>query len=157
MVASNMIYEGKALNLPPFNFKIKTGETGKFLIFDELRKKWLMLTPEEWVRQHIIKYLVEHKGYPKSLFALEKGIWYNEMRKRFDVLVLDRMGGPFFLIECKAPEIKLTQKTVEQVCLYNKKIGAAFLGISNGNAHIFMEKQVNEEKYLQINHFPVFK
>lgn len=156
MIDKEPPYYGRNLNFPEFHFRISQPEEGKYEIFDELRKKYLLLTPEEWVRQHIIKYLIDHKNYPKSLIALERGIRYNELMKRFDVLVLDRNGDPFFLIECKAPEVKLTQKAVEQVCLYNKTIGAAFLGISNGIVHICMQRQAKDGKYFQINHFPSF-
>ena len=156
MIDKEQTYYGRNLNFPEFHFRFNQPEKGKYEIFDELRKKFLMLTPEEWVRQHIIRYLIEHKNYPKSLIALERGIKYNELKKRFDVLVLDRNGNPFFLVECKAPEVNLTQKAVEQVCLYNKTIGAEFLGVSNGIVHVFMQRQLKDGKYLQINHFPSF-
>lgn len=131
-------------------------ENGKYFIFDTLRKKFLVLTPEEWVRQHIIYYLVNYKQYPKSLFVLEKGLKYNLLNKRFDVLVLNRGAQPFLLIECKAPEVKLCQKTVEQVCLYNKTLGAEYLAITNGKQHICMQYEKQKEQISQINSFPDF-
>lgn len=145
----------ESLNLPSYHYKIKDVE-GKLSIFDPLRKKYLILTPEEWVRQHLINYLVAYKKYPKSLFSLEKGIQYNQIPKRFDILVLDRLGGPFLLVECKAPEIKLSQKTAEQVGVYNQTIGARYLAISNGKQHICLEFGPEPGSYKQLREFPAF-
>ncbi len=144
------------LQLPSFDFRLKEDQDGKISIFDSLRKKYLILTPEEWVRQHIIHMLIQYNNYPKSLFLLERGVKYNNMKKRFDVLVVDRIGNPFLLIECKAPEIPLTQKTVEQVCIYNKIIQAPYMGISNGRHHIFMKFDKLTEVYSQIDRFPLY-
>jgi hypothetical protein len=156
MISGNYAFLKEPLNLPSFDFRIKEDQEGKLSIFDSLRKKYLILTPEEWVRQHIIHLLIR-KDYPKSLFALERGVKYNQMNKRFDVLVLDRRGLPFFLIECKGPEISLTQKTVEQVCVYNKTLKAPFMGISNGKQHIFMEFDSDSYKFTQIATFPIYQ
>jgi hypothetical protein len=141
------------LNFPQFEFKIQELE-GKLSIFDSLRKKYLILTPEEWVRQHMIAFLVQHKRYPKGLFSLEKGIIYNSLQKRFDILILDRQGNPFLLIECKGPEIVLSKKTVEQVAVYNKTIGATYMGISNGKQHLFLKFNLNTKNYDQISNLP---
>lgn len=143
------------LNLPVCNLQIKD-EEGKLSVFDSLRKKFLILTPEEWVRQHIIHYLIVHKQYPRSLFALEKGLKYNQIQKRFDILILDRKGQPFLLVECKAPEVKLSQTTAEQIAMYNKTIGARFLAISNGIQHLSMEYHQAGGTYTQLRDFPVF-
>ncbi|KEO74841.1 type I restriction enzyme HsdR N-terminal domain-containing protein [Anditalea andensis] len=144
-----------ALNLPTTDFQIKE-IAGKLSIFDALRKKFLILTPEEWVRQHIIFYLVSYKNYPKSLITLERGVKYNTLHKRFDLLVMDRLGNPFLLVECKAPEIKLTQLTVEQVSIYNKTIGAPYMVITNGKQHICMGKDPISDQITQLNSFPDF-
>lgn len=144
-----------SLNFPEFEFKIQESE-GKLSIFDSLRKKYLILTPEEWVRQHMVSFLVQYKGYPKGLFSLEKGIFYNSLQKRFDILILDRVGSPFLLIECKAPEISLSKKTVEQVAVYNKTIGASYMGISNGKQHLFLKFNSNTNNYDQISDLPQF-
>lgn len=143
------------LNLPVCDLQIQD-EAGKLTVFDSLRKKFLVLTPEEWVRQHIIHYLISHKHYPRSLFALERGLKYNERQKRFDILVLDRGGSPFLLVECKAPEIKLSQKTAEQIAVYNKSIGARFLAISNGMQHLSLEYDKAAGIYKQLRDFPDF-
>lgn len=155
MIESGYRFLNDPLNLPVCNLQIQD-EEGKLSVFDPLRKKFLILTPEEWVRQHIINYLITHKQYPKSLFSLEKGLKYNQIQKRFDILVLDRKGQPFLLVECKAPEIKLSQKTAEQIAVYNKTIGARFLAISNGLQHLCMEYDDSAGTYKQLRNFPDF-
>ncbi|MFD2037306.1 type I restriction enzyme HsdR N-terminal domain-containing protein [Belliella marina] len=144
----------ESLNFPKFEFKIKEEESGKLSIFDSLRKKYLILTPEEWVRQHIIQVLIQKYLYPKSLFSLEKGLKYNQLQKRFDVLVHDRSGRPFLLVECKAPDVRLTQKTAEQVCVYNKSINAPYIGITNGKQHLFLKYDVETGGFIQISELP---
>jgi predicted type IV restriction endonuclease len=156
MIADRYGFMRLSLNFPEFEFKIQESE-GKLSIFDSLRKKYLILTPEEWVRQHMISYLVQHRNYPKGLFSLEKEVIYNSLQKRFDILVLDREGGPFLLIECKAPEVTLSKKTVEQVAVYNKSIGAAYMGISNGKQHLFLKYNYDEKNYFQISDLPQFQ
>ncbi len=143
------------LNFPKFEFRLEETE-GKLSIYDSLRKKNLMLTPEEWVRQHMIAFLIQYHNYPKSLISLEKGLKYNQLQKRSDILVLDRDGKAFLLIECKAPEIQLSQKTVEQVSVYNKSIAAPFVGISNGIHHLFLSFDPKTQSYKQIVEIPQF-
>ena len=156
MMVEKYAFLYETLQLPSCEFKFKEAEDGKLCIFDSLRKKYLILTPEEWVRQHIVQMLIHHYQYPKSLFSLERGVKYNHMKKRFDVLILDRKGNPFFLIECKAPDIVLSQNTIEQVCLYNKSIEAPHMGISNGKQHILMQFDAREAKYVQTFTWPAF-
>jgi hypothetical protein len=131
-------------------------EDEKWMVLDLLRKKKLVLTPEEWVRQHLVHYLVAYKNYPKSLFVLEKGLKYNKLTKRLDILVLDRNGDPFLLIECKAPDVTLSQRTVEQVCLYNHTIKARFIAISNGIKHVCMGFSIKENNFIPLTDFPDF-
>jgi predicted type IV restriction endonuclease len=156
MRENNYIFLKKPLNLPTSEFQIKE-EGGKLSIFDALRKKFLILTPEEWVRQHVIYYLITYKQYPKSLISLEKGLKYNQIQKRFDILVLDRKGNPFLLVECKAPEIKISQKTAEQIAVYNQTIGAKYLAVSNGNQHLCLSYEGNSKSYEQLREFPEFQ
>ena len=92
------------LNLPDFDYKLKKAE-GKVWIFDVIRKKYLVLTPEEWVRQHVVHFLITHKKYPKALIKLEGGLNYNQLQKRSDIVVFDREGKPWMIMECKAPAI----------------------------------------------------
>ncbi|GAB3646729.1 type I restriction enzyme HsdR N-terminal domain-containing protein [Echinicola sediminis] len=155
MTISDYPFLQTALNLPKTEFQLENAQ-GKLTIYDSLRKKFLVLTPEEWVRQHIVYYLIEFKQYPKSLFALEKGVKYNRLNKRFDILVLNREGKPFLLVECKAPEVKLNQRVVEQVCVYNKTLGAKYMAISNGIQHICLEYDEETQAYRQLRGFPDF-
>lgn len=148
-------YMKDRLNFPEFEFTVQDRK-GKLSIFDSLRKKYLIVTPEEWVRQHMIRYLIEYHQYPRSLFSLEKGLYYNTLQKRTDILILDRTGSPFLLIECKAPEIKLSQKTVEQVAIYNSQIKAAYIGITNGRSHLFLKLSDAGDAYIQLQNVPQF-
>jgi len=122
------------LNLPDYQFTTKV-EAGKTLIFDEIRKKYLILTPEEWVRQNFIKYLIDEKHYPKSLVAIEKQIIFNGLLKRCDAVVYNRNGEPKAIIEFKAPEVKISEKVFEQISKYNYKLKVEFLIVSNGLQH----------------------
>ena len=99
----------KTLNLPSYQFNLIV-ENKKTKIFDAIRKKFLVLTPEEWVRQHVIQFLIEEKGFPKSLIAVEQGLKLNGLQKRADILVYSKIGHPLFMVECKAPQIKIDQK-----------------------------------------------
>jgi hypothetical protein len=108
---------------------------GKSLIFDLIRKKYVVLTPEEWVRQHLIHYLIREKGYSSSLISVETPLKYAKMNKRSDVVVYGRDGQSLLLAECKAPEISLTQKVLEQIGVYNQTIHAPFLLVTNGLQH----------------------
>src|SRR5687768_5807472 len=101
------------LNLPPFDYKLKKAE-GKVWIFDVIRKKYLVLTPEEWVRQHFIHFITTELKYPKGLLKIEGGLTYNELHKRSDILVFDREAKPWMIIECKSPELKLSETTLQQ-------------------------------------------
>lgn len=155
MTESRYAFLQEKLNFPDLNFRI-VEDNGKLSIFDSLRKKFLILTPEEWVRQHMIWFLIQFHEYPKSLFTLEKGVQYNKLQKRFDILVRDRQGMPYLLIECKAPNVSLSQKTVEQIFLYNKSLKAWFLGITNGLNHIFLAFDEKTGTYVQIPDIPKF-
>jgi hypothetical protein len=127
-----------SLNLPPYDFSLKR-DGDKVLILDILRKKYLLLTPEEWVRQHFVHYLVHDLGYPKSLIKIEGGLKFNSLSKRSDIVVFSREGSPWMLVECKAPDVKLRQSTIEQAATYNHTLRAQFLVITNGMTHICCE------------------
>ncbi|MDR7131716.1 type I site-specific restriction endonuclease [Algoriphagus sp. 4150] len=141
------------LNLPHFDPQLKEKD-GKLWIFDSLRKKQLVLTPEEWVRQHWINFLISQLKFPKGLVALEKGLIYNKLIKRTDLVVWDKGGSPYLLVECKAPKVKLTQKTIEQACMYHKELKTPFLVISNGLQHICLSFDPAAEKFTQEKSFP---
>lgn len=141
------------LNLPHFAPELLEKE-GRLWVFDSLRKKQLVLTPEEWVRQHWIHFLVNQLNFPKGLLALERGLLYNKLLKRTDIVVWDKNGNPYLLIECKAPKVRLTQKTIEQACMYHKELKTPFLLISNGMQHICLSFNTETEKFTQENSFP---
>ena len=142
------------LNFPKYDFSIKESE-GKKQIYDSLRKKYLILTPEEWVRQHIVHYFLREHDYPRSLCKLEGGIQINKLPKRVDVLFYDRKGEPFMLIECKAPSIKLTDKVFEQAAIYNLKVKAKYIFLTNGKQHLIFSYQNNGYKnIIEIPAFP---
>jgi len=120
------------INYPEPDFRIKK-EAGKEFIFDALRKKWLLLTPEEWVRQNFVQYLIRVKNYPATLIALEKEIQLGELKKRFDVLIYDTAHQPWMMIECKAAEVKLDDAVLQQALRYNISVPVLFIIITNGN------------------------
>jgi len=122
------------LNLPTYQIKI-TKQLNKPFIYDEIRKKYVSLTPEEWVRQHILNYLLNHKKISKSLIAVERKLTYLNSFKRFDILVFNNQAKADILIECKAPNINLTSETALQLSLYNQQYKANIIIISNGLRH----------------------
>ncbi|MCU0419989.1 MAG: type I restriction enzyme HsdR N-terminal domain-containing protein [Cyclobacteriaceae bacterium] len=142
-----------ALNLPKIQATYKK-EGGKVYIFDIIRKKHIVLTPEEWVRQHMVHYLIEHQKYPKSLFRIEGSLTFNKLQKRSDIVIYDRDARPWMLIECKSPAIKLTQKAFNQVAVYNMTIGARYVAVTNGMAHFCFDAATGEPVLLEA--FPVF-
>lgn len=123
-----------ALNLPPFDHKTKQVE-GKPYIFDLLRRKYVRLSPEEWVRQHVINLLLTHYAYPKALLRAEGGLALNLTQKRTDLVAFDRQGQPYLVVECKAPHVPLTQAVFDQVARYNHVHRAPYVVISNGLEH----------------------
>ncbi len=122
------------LNLPNYPVQSKT-EGGQNWIFDRFRKKYVVLTPEEWVRQHFLNYLVNDLGYPKSLVKVERGLMVNKMDKRTDIIVYNREARPFLLVECKSTQVALTGKVFDQLSIYNKAVKARYLVITNGIKH----------------------
>jgi hypothetical protein len=144
-----------ALNLPEFELQLQKSE-GKVWIFDVIRKKYIVLTPEEWVRQHLINYFINHLSYPKSLIRIEGGLRYNQLQKRSDILVYNREGKPWMIVECKSYEVELDASSVKQVAVYNATVGATFLALSNGLRHICFTATA-EGGVNQINEFPSFE
>ena len=143
------------LNLPPHPLKL-IRKQDKIYVFDELRKKNLLLTPEEWVRQHWIHYLHNHKKYPKSLMKIEGGLILNDLQKRSDLIVYDNHGKKILLAEFKAPEIKITQKTFEQISNYNAKHKIPLLLVSNGLEHYFCHVNFENGSYEFIEDLPIY-
>lgn len=120
------------ISYPAPDFRIKK-EGEKEFIFDTLRKKWLALTPEEWVRQNFVQYLLQAKKYPATLIALEKEIKFGELNKRFDILVYDTNHQPWMMIECKAMEVKLEEAVLQQVLRYTISVPVPYIAITNGS------------------------
>lgn len=143
------------LNLPAYKPSLKKDQ-GKVYIFDIIRKKYVVLTPEEWVRQHFINYLIQELNYPKSLFRIEGSLSYNKLQKRSDILIYNREGKPWMLIECKSPTIKLTQRAFNQVAVYNMTIGAQYIAVTNGMVHYCYEGVKAGEEVTFLDDFPGF-
>lgn len=122
------------LNLPEYQFRMEKGKMG-ITIWDEFRKKHVNCTPEEWVRQNFLQFLVQEKGFLKGLIALEKSIKVNKKTKRFDALVYDKKGDPIVLIEFKAPDVPITESTFHQIASYNSQLKVKYLIMSNGLEH----------------------
>ncbi|MGY5354372.1 type I restriction enzyme HsdR N-terminal domain-containing protein [Wenyingzhuangia sp. IMCC45467] len=141
------------LNLPDVHLKIKSKEN-KLFIFDPFRKKDIMLTPEEWVRQHFAHYLVHHKKYPISLTALEKELTLNNTKKRTDILIYNTSGTPEIIVECKASSIKITQEVFDQIARYNLELNANYLVVTNGLEHYFCKMDFENKKYVFLKDIP---
>src|SRR5690349_14800264 len=122
------------LNLPDFDYKLKKAE-GKVWIFDVIRKKFIVLTPEEWVRQHFVNYLISDLKYPKALIKVEGGLKFNQLSKRSDIVVFNRDGNPWMIVECKSPTIALTQESLMQASVYNSTLRANYITVTNGIVH----------------------
>ncbi|OAQ39844.1 restriction endonuclease subunit R [Pedobacter psychrophilus] len=143
------------LNLPQYPFKLSQKDDVVF-IFDELRKKDLVLTPEEWVRQHFVKYLIIQKKYPKTLIKLEGGLKLNKLQKRTDILIFDRAGEPIILVECKATSVKIDQKVFDQAASYNMIHKVKFLVVSNGLKHYCCVLNYETNSYQFLEELPEF-
>ncbi|MCA6423128.1 MAG: type I restriction enzyme HsdR N-terminal domain-containing protein [Flavobacterium sp.] len=143
------------LNFPSYNFRFKNSEN-KVSIFDDIRKKFIILTPEEWVRQHTVQFLLKEKNYPKSYLNVEKLIKLNDINKRYDIVVFKPNGELFLLIECKSPDVKITQETFDQIARYNLKLNAQFLMVTNGLNHYFCQMDFEKETYIFLEELPFF-
>ena len=141
------------LNFPEYHFKFKM-TNGKKQIFDNVRKKFILLTPEEWVRQHVIKFLYIEKKYPISLVAIEKSISINNMNKRCDVVFYNNKGNPKVIIECKAPDVNINQKVFDQIARYSSALNPALLIVTNGINHFCFGLDIKKQTYVFIKTFP---
>jgi type I site-specific restriction endonuclease len=145
----------QSLNLPTYLFKLKSGP-GRNLIFDEIRKRYVTLTPEEWVRQNFIKYLICEKAYPAALISLEKHFRYNMMEKRSDIVVYDRKANPVLIVECKSPIVKINQAVFDQIALYNLKFKVPFLIVTNGMHHYCCRYTEENGSYIFLEEIPEY-
>jgi hypothetical protein len=144
------------LNLPPFEHQLKK-EDGKVLIFDVIRKKYIVLTPEEWVRQHFIHYLIHEMKYPKSLIRVEGGLSFNQLQKRSDIVVFNREGNPWMVIECKAPEQSINESTVRQASVYNATLKAEYLVVTNGMKHFIFKTEWEAATTTSLEAMPTYQ
>ncbi len=144
------------LQFPTYSFRFKNSEN-KVAIFDEIRKKFIIITPEEWVRQHVVQFLLQNKKYPKSLINVEKLLKINDLKKRYDVVVYNPDGSIFILVECKAPEIKISQHTFDQIARYNMTLKAEYLMVTNGLNHYFCKMDYEKEQYDFLSELPDYK
>ena len=147
----------KALNLPEYKFRLQKNTEGKTEIFDTIRKRFFILTPEEWVRQNFIQYLIREKQFPASLMAIEKGLKLNGMQKRTDIVQYNKQGRPVLIVECKAPEIKLSQDTFDQAARYNMTLQVDYLIITNGIKHYACRMNYTMHKIEFLKEIPTFE
>jgi len=143
------------LNLPEFNLILKE-ENNTIFIFDEIRKKYIILTPEEWVRQNFLKYLITYKNYPAGLISIEKTIIINNISKRYDTLIYNRKGVPRMIIEFKAPKVNLNQKMLEQVLTYNYDLRVEYIMLTNGIKHYCLNYNYLTGEINYLNFIPDF-
>jgi hypothetical protein len=141
------------LNFPEYQFRTRyEGQT--LQIWDEIRKKYVALTPEEWVRQNLLKYLLNEKGIPSSLMRVEAGITLNRMPRRADVIVYENSGKPLLIAECKAPSVKISQETFDQIARYNIPLKVKYLLVTNGTDHYFCRINANDNSYEFLKEIP---
>jgi len=143
------------LNFPDYSFRFKNSEN-KVAIFDEIRKKFIILTPEEWVRQHVVRFLTYDKKYPISHVNVEKIIRINGLTKRYDVVVFQPDGKIFLLVECKAPGVPVSQVAFDQIARYNMTLKASYMMVTNGINHYFCQMDYEQEKYHFLQELPQF-
>lgn len=141
------------LNFPFYQFRFKNKEN-KVAIFAPLRKKYILLTPEEWVRQHCVQFLMNEKKYPHTLLNEEKKVMINGMRKRYDILGFHSDGSVQLIVECKAPHIEITQSTFDQIARYNLSLKADYLMLTNGLNHYFCQMDYRQKNYHFLTDLP---
>lgn len=143
------------LNFPSYSFRFKNSQN-KIAVFDDLRKKFIILTPEEWVRQHCVKFLQAEKNYPLSLINVEKQLKIAGLTKRYDIVVFEPDGNIQLIVECKAPSVKITQDTFDQIARYNLSLKANYLMVTNGLEHFFCQMDYENENYVFLKQLPEY-
>ncbi|MDO4200914.1 MAG: type I restriction enzyme HsdR N-terminal domain-containing protein [Bacteroidales bacterium] len=144
------------LNLPPFEANIKK-QNGMVKILDILRQKFVVLTPEEWVRQHFVHFLIEQKGYSKTLMANEVAVTLNGMSRRCDTVVYRQEGmKPLMIVEYKRPDVEITQRVFEQICRYNMVLEVEWLVVSNGLKHYCCQVDIKKGGYAFMKDIPSY-
>jgi hypothetical protein len=146
----------QALNFPKFDYRFKNTEN-KVSIFDVIRKKFVVLQPEEWVRQHCIHYLMTKKKYPHSLINVEKELTINGLKKRYDIVIFNSDGSILLTVECKAPTIAINQTTFDQIARYNLTLNSEYLMVTNGINHYYCQMDMKARKYTFLETIPDYK
>lgn len=146
----------KTLNLPSYNFKL-IQEDKKTKIFDDIRRKYIVLTPEEWVRQHLIRFLIEERSFPKNLIAVEKGLKVNGLSKRTDILVYSKDGKPILMVECKSFDSIINQAVFDQIARYNIRYKLPYLLVSNGLSHYCAQIDFKSSNFKFLNDLPDYE
>jgi len=141
------------LNFPTYSFRLKNRENKRF-IFDEIRKKFVVLQPEEWVRQHCLRFLTENKKFPKSLINVEKELNINGLTKRYDIVIYNSDGSIHLIVECKSPKININQDTFDQIAQYNLTLNATYLMVTNGINHYYCAMDFEAERYEFLKDIP---
>jgi len=144
------------LNFPTYTFRFKNSEN-KRLIFDQIRKKFVVFQPEEWVRQNCVEFLIKEKKYPVSLINVEKELKLNNLKKRYDIVVFNSDGTIHLIVECKSPKIHINQSTFDQIARYNLALKANFLMVTNGINHYYCQMDFDEERYHFLKDIPEYK
>ena len=144
------------LCFPNYEFRIKNRHNKKY-IFDLIRKKFILLTPEEWVRQNCIMFLINEQKVPKVLINVEKKIKVNNLTKRYDIIVYKPNGSVFLLVECKSPKININQETFNQISIYNSEIIAEYLMLTNGLFNYYCSIDYSNQCYKFVKDFPKYK
>ncbi len=144
------------LNFPTYTFRFKNSEN-KRLIFDQIRKIFVVFQPEEWVRQNCIQYLNQEKKYPISLINVEKELKLNNLKKRYDIVVFNSDGTIHLIVECKSPKININQSTFDQIARYNMALKASYLMVTNGINHYYCQMDFEEERYQFLKDIPEYK
>jgi len=145
------------LNLPALIPRLRKGKSGKDEIFDEIRKKYVRLTPEEWVRQHFLQFMIRQLGFPATLISVEAALKYNNMLKRFDILAYRADGTPCVVIECKSPPVEITQAVFDQVAMYNMTLAVDYLVVTNGLAHYACKIDHPSKTYVFLKEIPTYE
>lgn len=143
------------LNLPSFDYQLSQDGT-KIRIFDVIRKKYVSLTPEEWVRQHFVHFLIAQKGYPRALIRIEGGLTYNHLSKRTDIIVYDRFAQPYLVVECKRHDQVLDAKVLRQLSTYNATVRAPYAAVTNGMQHFFFKFDWALKKHQVLTELPEY-
>jgi hypothetical protein len=146
----------KELNLPQYSFRIM-GKEGNQMILDPLRRRYVKLTPEEWVRQNFVQYLIDRGKYPAGLIGIEIMFGFNKMKKRVDILVHDRSGKPVMIVECKSYDILLEDEVFDQIAVYNMKYNVPYIVVTNGIKHYAGKYRLNEPRPDYLLYIPLYE